>query len=105
MARPERIVKIEAELTALDDTIESQKSILKDLKEQWEDKLTELRMEIRRDENQMELLPESTPVISINMDKKCKGCGEQGALESGYCVLCATEKATGRKIPNHGRTN
>jgi hypothetical protein len=33
-------------------------------------------------------------VININMDKKCVQCGETGALESGYCMGCATKLIT-----------
>jgi hypothetical protein len=30
-----------------------------------------------------------TPVIiNIDLDKPCKGCGEKGAADSGYCLEC-----------------
>jgi len=28
------------------------------------------------------------PTITIDMDKKCKKCGNPGALRSGYCLKC-----------------
>ena len=26
--------------------------------------------------------------ISVNLDKKCKRCGEGGATDGGYCMAC-----------------
>ena len=31
------------------------------------------------------------PTITIDMDKKCKKCGEDGALPNGYCLPCFTK--------------
>jgi len=30
-----------------------------------------------------------TPVIEIDMDKKCERCGKEGATQSGLCLECA----------------
>lgn len=31
------------------------------------------------------------PTITIDMDKKCTKCGEEGALPSGICLACFTK--------------
>jgi hypothetical protein len=30
----------------------------------------------------------STFQINVNMDKKCKRCGQGGATDGGYCMKC-----------------
>ena len=30
------------------------------------------------------------PTIEINLDKKCKRCGEKGATKNGLCLKCVT---------------
>ena len=29
--------------------------------------------------------------IDVNMDRKCKKCGREGAIQNGYCLNCNTE--------------
>ena len=31
------------------------------------------------------------PTIEINLDKKCKRCGEKGATKNGLCLECVTK--------------
>lgn len=36
------------------------------------------------------------PTITVDMDKKCSKCGEEGALVSGICMSCASESVKQR---------
>ena len=34
---------------------------------------------------------DKTPMISINLDAKCKRCGKGGATQNGICLPCFTK--------------
>jgi len=34
---------------------------------------------------------EKTPIISINLDVKCKRCGQKGVMQNGLCLKCFTK--------------
>jgi len=36
--------------------------------------------------------------IIINMDVKCKRCGDKGACKNGYCLACVTKMITEGKF-------
>ena len=39
-------------------------------------------------------------IIKIDLDKKCKKCGELGATQNGYCLKCLAKMINGGEFDN-----
>ena len=43
-------------------------------------------------------MSKKTPTITIDMDKKCPGCGKAGITENGLCLECVAKKIRGESV-------
>ncbi len=39
------------------------------------------------------------PTIKVNMDNKCKRCGEGGTCQNGLCLKCIAKQMTDQNLP------